>query len=171
MFPALPALCPGRHCWNFIKIVAAAAQLGHSVVAAAEQRCRYKPMCCHVPHCRVNVPSQVLQDRLGIRARPGINAFGPASMRAARHQARVARHPALAAWHPLRSARHTACAARHQARAARHSARAARHHPARTAQHQASAEWHPSSSRGPASLYARSGIKRAGHGILSRGPA
>ena len=31
MLRAVPALRPGRRCWGFIKIVSAAAQLGHSV--------------------------------------------------------------------------------------------------------------------------------------------
>ena len=37
MFHDLTALRRGRRCWDFIKIVATTAQLGHSVVVAAMQ--------------------------------------------------------------------------------------------------------------------------------------
>ena len=42
------------------------------------------------------------------RPRPGVNARGPASMRASWHEARAARHPKRTAWHPARAARHEA---------------------------------------------------------------
>ena len=163
----VPGHTAGRRCSGFIKIVAVAAQLGQSVVAAAvppyagvlrfrmsrilllaamvaQNAPIYPCMSCQiVPASRARGPASSASGPASASTRPGMR--GPASSTRGQASASSARGP-CAAWHPARAARR----ARHRppARAARHRhlARAARHwHLARAARHRhpARAALHP----------------------------